>query len=280
MINYNVSGVCLIIRALDREEERSARLAGAAMTGNEDNPKRFYVSDEDKTRLDGILIYVRACADQLQSQAVHDRLELFSSKMRFEDLSHQVCVAEIRALRESLEAAIRFVRLYKYPREKAELLIKLQVEWAATIKAFLSAQPEIEHGVDCYACGHDTAAVFHMMRVSEIGMRVLARERKVALKHPLEWSEWGDIIEEIERSFRGATQGMPRGLKLDAMRSFYIPAIAQLRAFKETRNKISHMRGQFDELDAQRTIQQVRDFMNGLSSKIGEKTRGPIRKWP
>jgi hypothetical protein len=41
-----------------------------------------------------------------------------------------------------------------------------------------------------------------------------------------------------------------------------------------------HTRGKFDELDAQRAINQVRDFMNGLSAKIGEKTKTPIRRWP
>jgi len=41
-----------------------------------------------------------------------------------------------------------------------------------------------------------------------------------------------------------------------------------------------HMRGDFGELDAIRAINRVRDFMNGLSAKIGEKTRRPIEKWP
>ncbi len=27
-------------------------------------------------------------------------------------------------------------------------------------------------------------------------------------------------------------------------------------------------------------VNQVRDYMNGLSTKIGETTRGPIRRWP
>ena len=75
---------------------------------------------------------------------------------------------------------------------------------------------------------------------------------------------------------------MPRGPKRDAARAFYTSAVAQLRAFKETRNRIMHMRGSFDELDARRAIDQVRDFMNGLSAKLGEKTRQPISlsRWP
>jgi hypothetical protein len=41
-----------------------------------------------------------------------------------------------------------------------------------------------------------------------------------------------------------------------------------------------HVRRDYDEMDALRAIHQVRDFMNGLSAKIGEKTRKPIRRWP
>jgi hypothetical protein len=122
-----------------------------------------------------------------------------------------------------------------------------------------------------------------MMRVAEIGMRSLARERKVSFpNHPLEWAEWEVLIDQIESKARSATTGMPRGPQRDAARAFYTAAVAQSRAFKETRNRIMHMRGNFDELNARRAINQVRDFMNGLSAKIGEKTRRaiPLSRWP
>ena len=86
-------------------------------------------------------------------------------------------------------------------------------------------------------------------------MRALARERKVTFPHhPLEWAEWENIIDQIESKGRAATTGMPRGAARDAARAFYTAAVAQLRAFKETRNRIMHMRGSFDELDAQRAM--------------------------
>jgi hypothetical protein len=120
-----------------------------------------------------------------------------------------------------------------------------------------------------------------MMRISEIGMRSLAREREVSFpRQPLEWAEWENIIDQIESKAKQVVPALTKGPERDAARAFYTAAVAQLRSFKETRNRVMHMRGGFDELDAQRSINQVRDFMNGLSSKIGEKTRRPIRKWP
>jgi hypothetical protein len=130
---------------------------------------------------------------------------------------------------------------------------------------------------------HNTACVFHMMRIAELGMRALAHERQISFKkHPLEWADWENIIDQIDANAKAATTTMSRGPERDAARAFYTSAVAQLRAFKETRNRVMHTRGSFDELDAQRAINQVREFMNGLSAKIGEKTRRPIplSRWP
>jgi hypothetical protein len=286
MINYNMTGLCVIIKSLYREEEIRAQLAGrtagmteAVMDG--ESAKHFYVSEEDKDRLSGMLNYATTLADHLQLQAVHDRIDIFAKKMKYNDFSHQVCVAELRALREAFESGIGFVRLYLYPKEKAAFLLRLAGDWASIFRAFPSLTQEIEQGVDCFALNRNAACVFHMMRISEIGMRSLARERQVSFpKQPLEWAEWENIVDQIESNAKPVIPSLPKGPERDAARAFYTAAVAQLRAFKETRNRVMHMRGGFDDLDAQRTINQVRDFMNGLSSKIGEKTRRPIRKWP
>ncbi len=53
---------------------------------------------------------------------------------------------------------------------------------------------------------------------------------------------------------------MPKGPVRDAARAFYTSSVAQLRAFKETRNRTMHVRGTFDEFDAQRTIKSGSRF--------------------
>ena len=92
-------------------------------------------------------------------------------------------------------------------------------------------------------------------------------------------ADWQNILEQTESKARSATTGMPRGPKKDAMQAFYSGATAQVHGFKDTyRNVLMHVRRSYDELDALRAINQVRDFMNGLSAKIGEKTRAPVRR--
>jgi hypothetical protein len=165
---------------------------------------------------------------------------------------------------------------------KSHILLNIDNDWATTIKAFRSSEADIKDAVDCYACEHNTACVFHMMRVAEYGLRALARERQVTFpKHPLEWADWHNILDQTESKARAATTGMSRGPERDAMQAFYNGAVGQLHGFKDTyRNVVMHVRRSYDELDALRAINQVRDFMNGLSAKIGEKTRKPIRRWP
>lgn len=189
---------------------------------------------------------------------------------------------ELRYLRESIEDGIKEKYFYYYPNEKTKLLIAATNDWNLALSKFPSCRNDILSGMDCYAINQNTAAIFHMMRAAEIGLRALARERGVSFpKHPLEWADWQNILEETEKKVRAATQGMSRGPKKDAMQAFYSGAIGQVHAFKDTyRNVVMHARRSYDELDALRAINHVRDFMNGLSVKIGEKTRSPIRRWP
>jgi hypothetical protein len=244
------------------------------------------ISDTDKQR---ILSLVESCVPVFCQQMMLPRTESRIQRIYAElgvavNIAEALVVTELQALLQAIEDDIETERFYHYHSQKALLLLRIPGDWAATLNpdAFPGLKTEIEEGVDCYALEHNTACVFHMMRVAEIGLRALARERRVLFpKHPLEWADWQNILDETEKKARAATAGMPRGPKKDAMQAFYNGAIGQLHGFKDTyRNMVMHMRRGYDDLDALRAINQVRDFMNGLSAKIGEKTRRPIRRWP
>jgi hypothetical protein len=196
--------------------------------------------------------------------------------------SYATVERELTTLGQAIEDDLKNEHFYHYPADKAEAIRSVHRAWDLTIKSFPSAGTEIVDAVDCYAVGHNTASVFHLMRVAEYGLRALARERGVTFpKHPLEWADWQNILEQTEAKAKDATKGMPRGPAKDAALAFYSGAIGQFHAFKDTyRNVTMHVQRRYDELDALRATNQVRDFMNGLSVRIGEKTRGPIKRWP
>ena len=68
-------------------------------------------------------------------------------------------------------------------------------------KAFHDAAPadisaEIKAAGNCLALDLNTAAVFHLMRTAELGLRKLAKRLGARLKHPLDFADWGRVIEE------------------------------------------------------------------------------------
>jgi hypothetical protein len=239
------------------------------------------LSDADRERLTSNLQGVEQECAQLGLGNADNRLGRIFTDLRLETPTYAALMRELRTLHEAIEDDIRTEYFFHYRRDRALLFPRIPADWLPTLRQFKSSTKEIEKGIDCYGLEHYAACVFHMMRVAEIGMRALARERQVSFpRHPLEWAEWENVIDQIDKKARDAANGIQRGPARDAVRTFYTTAVAQLRAFKETRNRIMHMRGEFDELDAERAINQVRDFMNGLSAKIDEETRRPIRRWP
>lgn len=98
---------------------------------------------------------------------------------------------------------------------------------------------------------------------------------------PIEWAVWQDLIDHVGVEGRKAAAAQPKGPKRDAARDFYSGAVHHFEGFKDRyRNAVMHVRADYSELDALGALNQVRDFMNGLSAKIGEKTKTPIRRWP
>lgn len=120
------------------------------------------------------------------------------------------------------------------------------------------------------------------MRIAEYGLRALAHERQIAIAgRRLEWQTWGTLIDQVTASVRALSGSMSAGPQKDAALAFYNGGLAHLNAFKDKyRNVTMHVRGRYDEIEALAALNHVREFMNGLSAKIGETTRKPIRRWP
>jgi hypothetical protein len=240
------------------------------------------IGEDDRSRLQRNMQFaIKWCVEELQI----DTAGRVCSEIRFV-LRKEICRwIDIHTLLEelwkTLEWETKLEHFFHYKRDDVRRLEHIGTDWENTVKKFKSVNEEIAAALDCYALSDITGCIFHLMRIAESGMRSLARERGVSFKKfPLEWAEWENIIGQIEVEAKRATSAMSRGLGKDAATTFYTDAVAQLRAFKATRNRIMHLRGKFDELDALRGINQVRDFMSKISEKISENTRKPISRWP
>ena len=160
------------------------------------------------------------------------------------------------------------------------MVIQVEGEWAHIIKAFRETKADIVAGVDCYAIEHNTACVFHMMRVAEHGLRALARERRVKLKNdkPLTHENWNTIIEETDKKAQEIQKTARAGDQKDAALAFYNGALAHLRALKDRyRNRVMHARETFNPHEAGDATFHTKSLMAGLATKINDLTTHQIR---
>jgi hypothetical protein len=149
---------------------------------------------------------------------------------------------------------------------------------------FESARGDIRSAGDCLVSECTTAAVFHLMRVAEIGLRALAYDRdvhvfknaKTMFEIPLELATWDQLIIQLEDSEK-AIQGFPQTMAREKQFAFYHGALMQYRAFKNVfRNNIMHTRDSYDRDEALSVYRKVKEFMQILASRVKENERTPM----
>jgi hypothetical protein len=181
-----------------------------------------------------------------------------------------------RALRDAIETELKDYLYYLYPKQKGEKLASWHTDWKKALDAFPDIRPDAFNATDCYALAHDTASVFHSMRVAEHGLRTLAKERKLRLPRnkPVEWATWQEIIKALDDEITAIGRTKKAGAAKDAALEFYSGARADLNGFKdEYRNLVMHVRETYDEFQALRALTNVHAFMERLSAKIDHRHR-------
>jgi hypothetical protein len=133
--------------------------------------------------------------------------------------------------------------------------------------ASIKINAEIKAAGNCLASDLNTAAVFHLMRAAEFGLRRLAKRLRVPLKYPLEFADWGKVIDGCGKQLE-ALNGVTRGKKKVAKLEFYANAVSDCRAFKETwRDCVMHARRKdFTFKEAKGVNDRVRDFILSLAA--------------
>jgi hypothetical protein len=281
-MNFGVFGLCHLISDLAIFEERLAFRVNSLTQRNATKyanelrkfidptvPEWDRVNDIDRQQIEGWLKCATQLATAMELQSVHDRIEIFDRKLKFQQLSLVDFLAEVRALRETFESGLRFKRLYLYPEAKGQVVVKFEENWWDVIKGFPLAKEEAKAAVDCYALGHNTAAVFHSMRVVEHGLRAFA----TAVNVTFDVQQWHTVIEEIEAAVRDIGKTWSASPTKSSWLSFYSAAAKEFFYFKDGwRNYVSHGGAPYDEHQALSVLEHVKAFMGHLASRLGETT--------
>jgi hypothetical protein len=144
---------------------------------------------------------------------------------------------------------------------------------------FPSARGDIKEAGNCLVAGCNTAAVFHLMRVVEWGLRALAykfgpKTMKELVKkkgNPISYEQWGEILKEVELRIKAKVGTMKRGQAKQSTEEFYYPLLQDINAFNDAyRKHIAHTRREYNQVEAESIFRRVKDFMNRLSGRVRE----------
>jgi hypothetical protein len=152
----------------------------------------------------------------------------------------------------------------------------------AVANAFQSARDDIAEAGNCMATGCNTAAVFHLMRVVEWGLRALCvdlgvlrirRSRKPGQKKyvSIEYAQWERMLDEVHDRVERKINKLAPGKKKQELQEFYYPLLRDLRGFKDAfRNHVMHSRKAYTEKTAGDVFDHVKRFMSQLATKVSE----------
>ena len=134
------------------------------------------------------------------------------------------------------------------------------------VQKFQGVERDVRDACQCFALGQWTATVFHCMGILEVGLRSLAAD--LALPN-VEYEDWKNILDQIEKKIKAMEQERKTAERIERVR-YYSEAASQFRLFKDAfRNHVSHHRSHasYDEQDAKKILDGVRDFMLALAKK-------------
>jgi hypothetical protein len=270
MINFQVFGLAHLMQMLALEEKTLRdRRSNLEMLPPGSLPApigQYRVEETEAKRLSGLLQFALHNCQRLEIGAGVDRAERFLNKlgrpMLFIDLE-----PEMRVLKETIEDGLRYIGFYHYPNAKMGILNRVEADWQSAIAKFPSAKADAIEAVDCYALGHYTACVYHLMRLLEHGLREMAH----AVNLTFDVQQWQTIIEQIESRIRDTGDHWPKSAAKSDWMKFYSEAAKEFFYFKDGwRNYASHGGGPYDEHQALSVLEHVRTFMNHLSTRLSE----------
>jgi hypothetical protein len=138
---------------------------------------------------------------------------------------------------------------------------------------FSSAVDEIDEAGNCYALGRPTAAVFHLMRVMETGIKAAAKS--LGLPDPIKPNDrtWGAILGTIKTEIdrRSKPAAVPPVWLRSNDAAFFWEVHASLDSVKMAwRNTTMHLEKKYDDDAAESILLAVAAFMTKLASRMDE----------
>ena len=166
---------------------------------------------------------------------------------------------------------------------RADHIDKNDLLGESVVAAFPSASPDIREAGNCLAAECNTAAVFHLMRAVEWGLRALCvdlgvRRIVIRTRNPkkvkyrlIEYSEWETILNQLQGRVDAKLKRVKRGRVKQLYQEFYYPALQDIRGIRDAwRNHTMHTRSEYTAQDADAILEHVKRLMVNLATRVKE----------
>lgn len=250
-----------------------SHLENTLMTAKQKADKEL--TDSDREKLLGNLAAIKDELQDLGLESPVDQLERIVEAVRSRratpvsptPLTGQHLAQMFRELHLRFEDELARQLCFIVPRDKAKFYEGPHLFGDKVSEAFPSATLDIEEAGKCLALHRGTAAVFHLMRVTEAGLRQAAQA--LGIPYAPSWESYlRQLNAELSKEWKDKS---PAWRKREP---FYRDVHAHLHAVKLAwRNPTMHIVQHYTPDVAEEIFGAVRGFMRHLSTKLHEPRR-------
>jgi hypothetical protein len=206
----------------------------------------------------------------IKGHQVKDRMEI--NPGLFDSSSF---AAEMRSLEGDLASDMMDCIFVQVVKDASPFFENPELLGPGVLQGFPTCREDIVSAGNCIAVGLGTAAVFHLMRIAEMGLRAFARSlgltRVVADKRrgksvPMEYAQWEKILNQLGEKIDSKIARTKPGPSKQKLQEFYYSALNEISSFKDAwRNHVMHVRRTYSLEDAAAVTAHVRRFMESLA---------------
>jgi hypothetical protein len=198
-------------------------------------------------------------------------------------LALPLSIRQLERIKEKLEAqetsaladAIYQLRLRVYDELESRLLLVFDGNKAEyyddlapfgedVFSNFPSVNYDAEQASKCFSLGQNTACVFHLSRVADVGLRTLSRKLGIESHNP----SWDSILKKIDAELKKDYKDIDPEWKKDE--DFFAESSLHLRSYKNSRNNTQHADKKYTGEEAERIFTAVKVLMQHLATKLVE----------
>jgi len=253
----------------DIEEAYRAKPPGTILS--EDQNKSLTVAAKGMADFANAFGFREACVAALNVRDQVEADDLWSG-MRRSPSTVEIVADLMDDFDQALRRAMAGKKLVFIAPEKEKFLEKLELFGPLVNQAFPEATSDVKEAGNCLVFDLNTAAVFHLMRIAEFGLRKMAKRLRTAVSASrIDFAGWSTLTKKIRKRIEVLEKRTNNAKKLDDL-EYYHAALDEIKFFRDYwRNEVMHTRGQYDATQADDARKRVENFMRKLALRILKK---------